>query len=116
VFLSVGAHGRHSEDCEHHRADQGAPLECVAAHGDLADGAVRETAFAGIRQDRDLIRRQAGEASGGAAPRLVLHAKVIVEVDSKREVLEGLNDLSRGVTWCREDEGAADGNRWAHQR
>jgi len=66
----------------------------VAAQGDLANGVARETLLAGISLDRQLIAREAGEATGGLGSRLILNLKVIVEVDAKRELLEGLKHLS----------------------
>jgi hypothetical protein len=45
-----------------------------------------------------------GEATVSLGSRLILHLKVIVEVDAKREFLERLKDLSRASRGCQQDE------------
>jgi hypothetical protein len=62
--------------------------------------------LAGISLDRDVIEREARQATGRPPSRLVLDPKLIVEVDPKlivevdpkREVVERLKHLSRAVT------------------
>ena len=104
-----------AKDREHPGPNECALAERVAAHGDLANGVARETLLAGIGLDRDLIAREAREAPGGLDPRLILNLKLIVEVDPKREVLEGLKCLSRASRRCQQHEGKErDDNRSAH--
>ena len=82
-----------AKSSEHPGPDECTLAERVAAHGDRANGVARETLLAGIGLDRDFIAREAREATGGLDSRLVLNLKLIVEVDPKREVLEGLTCL-----------------------
>jgi hypothetical protein len=85
------------------------------AHGDLANGLPREMLLASVGVDRDFICREARQATGGPDPRLVLDPELIVEVDPKREVLEGLKCLSRALRRCQQHEGKErDANRSAH--
>ena len=94
-----------AKDREHPGPNECALAERVAAHGDLANGVARETLLAGISLDRHLIAREAREAPSGLDPRLILNLKLIVEVDPKREVLEGLKRLSRALRRCQQHEG-----------
>jgi hypothetical protein len=86
------------------RADAG-PDECslaerVGTHGDAANGFARETLLASIGLDGDLIAREADQASRGDGPGPVLDMKPIVEVGSKSEILERVQDLSGALRPC----------------
>ena len=94
-----------AKDREHPGPNECALAERVAAHGDRANGVARETLLAGLGLDRDLIAREAREAPGGLDSRLILNLKLIVEVDPKREVLEGLKRLSPALRRCQQHEG-----------
>jgi hypothetical protein len=72
----------------------------VGTHRDPANGFARETLLARLGLDCDLIARESDEAPGGHDPGLVLNLKSIVEVDSKREVLERVKDLSGALRPC----------------
>lgn len=75
-------------------APMSAPLPSEWPRTATANGVVRETLLAGLGLDRDLIAREAREASGDLDSRLILNLKLIVEVDAKREVLKGTKRLS----------------------
>jgi len=51
--------------------DKHSHAEWLVAHGDLANGLPPEMLLAGVGVDRDLICRQARQATGGPDPRLV---------------------------------------------
>jgi hypothetical protein len=71
----------------------------VTAHGDLAHDGAREAFFAGGGFDCDLVAGEAREATGGPRPRSVLDSDPVVEVDPKREVVEGSLELGRSARW-----------------
>jgi len=101
----VRADCQRAQDREHPGPNKCALAERVAAHGDLANGFARETLLACISLNRHLIAREAGEPPSGLDPQLILNAKLIVEVDPKREVLKGLKCLSPALRRCQQDEG-----------
>ena len=111
----VRADRQRAKDREHSGPNECALAERVAAHGDLANGVAREALLTGIGLDGDLIAREAREAPSGLDPQLIRNLKLIVEVDSKREVFEGLKCLSRASRRCQQHEGKErDDNRSAH--
>src|SRR3990170_445432 len=75
-FVRAGRH--RAENREHPGPNECALAERVAAHGNLANGIARETLLAGIRLDRDVITREAREATGGLDSRLIFNTKLIV--------------------------------------
>lgn len=94
--------GRH---CAKHREQSGSDectlAERVAAHGDRAHCVAREALLAGLGLDCNLIAREAREAPGDLAPRLILNLKLIVKVDPKREVFKRLKHLGPALRRCR---------------
>lgn len=80
--------------------DQHGHAEWLVTHGDLADGFARETLLAGVGPDRDVVAREAREATGGLDSRPILDLKLIAEVDPKRKILKGLKCLSRSSRRC----------------
>ena len=75
------------------RPDEHTRAKWLVTHGDLPDGLPHEMRLAGSCLERDLIRRETRQTTGGPAPRRILDQEPIIEVDPKRKVLEeaGLN-------------------------
>ena len=90
AFLAVFARARgHCADGRTRAGpDKRRHAEWLAANGDLANVLPREMLLAGGGVDRDLIGREARQATGGRDPRRILDPKLIVEVDPQCKVLE----------------------------
>jgi len=68
--------------------DEHTHAEWMVTQGNLANGVPRETLLAGVGVERDLICREARQATRSPEPRLFLDPELIAEIDPKCKILE----------------------------